>query len=104
MIEDTELEKKVMSIYFRKSYTMYGEVLQEELDFINNNEIKVYVDSKTARNGYDSDKEKIKMLTLNHPYIIKTMDVGRSSSTIELKEYPRIIFNSVNFNFTSYDK
>lgn len=101
MKEDKLLEREVMGIYFRQAYSGFGQNSEEDINFITNNKFTVFVDEDTKNNGYDSDKEKVKQLELNHPYTLKTMDVGRSSSTLELEEFPGKTFNSVNFKFAA---
>jgi hypothetical protein len=99
MEEDKLLEREVMGIYFRQTYSGFGQNSDEDVNFITKNKFIVFVDEDTKNNGYDSDKEKVKQLELNYPYILKTMNVGRSSSTLELEEFPGQSFNTVNFKF-----
>jgi len=99
LIEDKELQQKVMGIYFRMNYFGFGENSEEDKAFIINNKFKVFIDEETMGNGYSLDKEKIKDLKFLYPYTLHSMDVGRSSSTIELEEFPGVNFNSVNFKF-----
>ena len=99
LIEDKTLQDKVLGIYFRTSYIGMGENTQEDIAFIQQNKFKVFIDEESMKNGYDIDKVKIKDLKFMYPYILKSMSVGRSSSTIELEEYPGKNFNSVNFKF-----
>jgi hypothetical protein len=103
---DKQLENKVLQIYFRKSYIMGDKFknTQEDLDFIENHQFKVVVTDKTKNNGYQGDKDLVtELLELNKPYNLKSMDVGRSSSTIELVEFPNRNFNSVNFEFLALE-
>lgn len=107
MKTDKELAGKVLQIYFRKSYIMGERFVnsQEDLDFIEKNEFKVIVTDNTKNNGYQGDKDRVaELLELNKPYVLKTMDVGRSYSTIELVDFPNIHFNSVNFEFLALDE
>lgn len=101
MKEDKLLEREVMGIYFRQTYSGFAQNTKEDIDFITNNKFTVFIDEQTVNNGYDSDKEKVKQLELNHPYTLKNMSVGRSSSTLELEEFPGQSFNSVNFKFAA---
>lgn len=96
---DHKLQEKLIGIYFRQAYVGFGENTQEDLDFINDNKFNVIVTEETSRNGYDSDKQKIQeyKLKLNTPYTLKSLDVGRSYSNIELEEFPGISFNFANF-------
>ena len=49
--------------------------------------------------GYECDQENCKeYLELNEIYEVQSVDIGRSSTNIELVGYP-CIFNSVNFIF-----
>jgi hypothetical protein len=98
-IEDKELGHKVMGIYFRTSYAGFGVNTPEDIAFIQGNKIQVYVDKESKRNGYKDDKTKIEELGLNQLYTLRSMSVERSSSTIELDEYPGRNWNSVNFKF-----
>lgn len=103
---DKELGNKVLQIYFRKSYSMGPQykITQDELDFIEKNQFYVVVTEKTKNNGYQGDKDQVaEMLEVNKPYELKSMDVGRSSSTIELVDFPYKNFNSVNFEFLALD-
>jgi hypothetical protein len=103
LIEDKTLQDKVLGIYFRTSYMGFGENTQEDIAFIQQNKFKVFIDEKSMNNGYSMDKDKIKELKFLYPYTLKSMSVGRSSSTIELEEYPGKNFNSVNFKFAKMD-
>jgi hypothetical protein len=76
-----------------------GENTQEDIAFIQQNKFKIFIDEESMNNGYSMDKDKIKELKFLYPYTLKSMSVDRSSSTIELEEYPGINFNSVNFKF-----
>ena len=99
MKEDKKLEEKLIDIYFKQSYSGFGENSKKDLDFITNNKFTVFIDEQTVNNGYASDQEKIKELKLNSPYTLKTMNVGRSSSTLTIEEFPGVNFNTVNFKF-----
>lgn len=51
-----------------------------------------------AKNGYDSDREKAnKFLKKGNKYTVLRTHVGRSSSTVTLKEFPNQRFNTVMF-------
>lgn len=58
----------------------------------------VLVTKETAHNGYDSDKEKVEQyLQIGKLYTISETDVHSSSTTVYLKEFPDLSWNSVNF-------
>ena len=58
----------------------------------------VLVSKTTAHNGYDSHAEDIEeSLKIGKLYTIVSTDVGGSSTSIQLKEFPNKIWNSVNF-------
>ena len=58
----------------------------------------VLVSKTTAHNGYDSHAEDIEeSLKIGKLYTISSTDVGGSSTTIQLKEFPNDSWNSVNF-------
>lgn len=99
MTVSKELRDKLLDIYFRESYAGFGANSQEDLDFIKYNTFKVIVTKDTVNNGYEFDSEKAQNLGINIPYTIKDMWVGRSSSTLELVEFPGVHFNTVNFEF-----
>lgn len=91
-----ELREKIISIFFKKCYVGFGEVTQEEEDFIKQ-DIKCV---PTGRNGWDYDKEYIKKhLEIGKEYTLKSMNVGQSTSTLELKEFPNLHFNTVCFEY-----
>ena len=59
---------------------------------------KVKVTEETIENGYYCDSLKVKeLLELNKVYTVDHMEVGRSYSSVILKEFPDLMFNSVNF-------
>lgn len=105
MIEfDDKLQEKLMGIYFRFSYFGYGENSQEDIDFLKENKFQVVITRETWHNGYSIDSDKLYKngMTINTPYALKHMNVGRSDSTIELEERPGVEFNSVNFKFLKH--
>ena len=99
MIEDKKLTERLILIYLRESYTGFGENNQEDKDFIKNNKFVVFIDEQSAKNGFKSDVEAVQKLKFSHPYTLKSMHVGRNSSSIILEELPEQSFNSVNFKF-----
>lgn len=99
MVEDKDLKDKLIGIYFRTSYIGFGENTPEDINFALHNTFQVFIDEETMNNGYSSDKENVKDLLFMYPYTLKTMDVGRSYSTLELEEFPGRQFNTVNFKF-----
>jgi hypothetical protein len=91
-----EIRKKLINIYFKKRYMGFGEVTEEEEDFISQ-EIKCI---PTGRNGYDIDKEHIREhLEVGKEYVLLAMNVSQSSSSLTLKEFPTLSFNTVCFDF-----
>ena len=91
-----EIGEKLIDIYFKKCYMGFGEVTEEEEDFISQ-EIKCI---PTRRNGYDIDKEHIREhLEVGKEYVLESMNVGQSSSSLTLKEFPTLSFNTVCFEF-----
>ena len=102
MIEfDDLLQDKVMGIYFRMTYMGFGENEPEDYAFLAENQIKVAITRETWHNGYEGDSDQLHKngLSIDTPYIMKSMIVDRSSSTIELEHLPGVNFNSVNFKF-----
>ncbi len=90
------IREKLIDIYFKKCYMGFGEVTEEEEDFISQ-EIKCI---PTKRNGYDIDKEHIREhLEVGKEYVLESMNVGQSSSSLTLKEFPTLSFNTVCFEF-----
>lgn len=58
---------------------------------------------KTFNAGYDHEKEQAKkLLELDRVYTVEFVEVGRSSSTVELLEFPGKRFNSVFFERVLY--
>ncbi len=98
---DDQLEEKVMGIYFRMNYMGFGENGPHDIQFLQENQIKVTITRETWHNGYSSDSDKLHKngMTIDTPFTLKSMTVGQSSSTLELVERPGVDFNSVNFKF-----
>lgn len=98
---DDLLEGKVMGIYFRMNYFNYGENSPEDISFLRENTFKVIITRETWHNGYSLDSDQLHKngMTINTPYTLKSMSVGRSNSNLELLEVPGVYFNSVNFKF-----
>lgn len=50
--------------------------------------------------GYKFDRENCqRYLTLYERYLVDYVDMGQSFTTIGLAEFPKVAFNSVNFDF-----
>ena len=98
---DDLLQDKIVGIYFRMTYMGFGENEPEDYAFLAENEIAVAITRETWHNGYESDSHKLYKngMSINTPFTLKSMNVGRSSSTLELVERPGVEFNSVNFKF-----
>lgn len=93
-----EIKEKLMGIYFKKCYMGFGEVTDEEQDYINNNDFVCVVTDETKNNGYDIESDWIKEnLEIGKEYNLIDMNVGRSSSTLRLVEFPNKEFNTVCF-------
>ena len=59
---------------------------------------KVIVTEESAKNGYDSDTEKVKKyLQINGVYTVEKVEIHNWHTDVYLKEVPNIYFNSVNF-------
>lgn len=59
---------------------------------------KVLVTEKSANNGYDYHKQKVKeLLIIGKVYTVDKTIVYQSSTEVFLKEYPEQVFNSANF-------
>ena len=59
---------------------------------------KVTVTQESARNGYNYDREMIKKYCkIGGIYTVNYTSVGQSKTAVFLKEFPKISFNSVNF-------
>jgi len=90
-----ELNDKLISIYFKKTYTGAGEVTKEEQDFIDQDIVCI----PTGKNGLDLDKEHINNhLEIGREYDLDYMNVGQSSSSVYIKGLTTG-FNSVCFDF-----
>ena len=93
---------KLIGIYFRKSYTGFGEVTQEDEDYINNNE---FICVATGKNGYQGDKDYLKKhIEIGKEYTLLDMNVSQSSSSLRLKELPDKSFNTVQFDIRLADR
>lgn len=91
-----DLFNKLVGIYFKKCYVGFGEVTREEHEFINQDIACV----PTGKNGSDFDQEHIqKHLELGKKYTLDFMNVSQSSSTLTLKEFPGLSFNTVCFDY-----
>ena len=91
-----EVIEKLISINFKRCYFGFGNISEEESQYLNNTFI-LTVTNRTKNNGYSGyDSE---YLELYKEYTLERMDVSQSSSSVFLKEIPGISFNSVNFEF-----
>ena len=55
--------------------------------------------------GYNCDKEtNQKYLTLNQRYDVSRVSMGQSHTTIYLKDFPKVAFNSISFEFYHDDE
>jgi hypothetical protein len=91
-----EILGELIDIYFKKCYFGLGDVTQEEEEFIGQHIICI----PTDKNGFDSDKEWInKHLEIGKEYTLDSMDVSQSSSTLKLREFPKLSFNTVCFEY-----
>jgi len=50
-------------------------------------------------NGYEHDRERVKILDPNIKYVVTNVSVGRSSSSFGLAEFPGKSFNTIQFEF-----
>ena len=76
----------------------FGEVTQDEQDYIDNNDFVCVVTDETKNNGYKIESDWIKEnLEVGKEYNLVDMNVGRSSSTLRLVEFPNKEFNTVCF-------
>ena len=92
------LNEKLIGIYFRKCYTGFGEVTEEEQNYIDNTDFVCVVTDETKNNGYDSESKWIQEnLEVGKEYNFIDMEVGQSSSSLRLVEFPKKSFNTVCF-------
>ena len=55
--------------------------------------------------GYNCDKEtNQKYLILNQRYEVSDVSMGQSHTTIHLKDFPKVAFNSISFEFYHDDE
>lgn len=96
--KDKEVTRKLLDFYYKLTYTGVGSNTQEDFDWVDNNTFKCVVTEQRAKNGYQYDQDKVAQhLVIDKPYTLLDMNVSRSSSTLRLKEFPNITFNTVNF-------
>jgi hypothetical protein len=102
MTTDKELANKVLGIYFRMNYNIYGSKNSpEDLALLKNNTFKVIVTDKSKKNGYVNDSDKVaKNLELYKPYELEIMYVGQSSSTIKLVDFHMNLLILLILSFT----
>lgn len=59
---------------------------------------KVTISEKSANSGYKFDSDRVKQLCkIGEIYTVDETIVNSSSTSVYLKEFPAICFNSVNF-------
>lgn len=61
----------------------------------------IYAVVETLRAGYDCEKERVKSLgfKVGDKFEVDYIDMGGSSTSIYLKDFPNQLFNSVFFEF-----
>ena len=97
-MEKEIFNEELIGIYFKKCYMGFGEVTEKESELINSNDFVCVVTEETSKNGYAYDSEQVnEALEIGKEYTFVSMDVGQSSSTLELKEFPGTSWNTVNF-------
>lgn len=92
--------EKLIGIYFKLCYSGFGEVTESERNYLDNNEFVCVVTEDTKNNGYDLESKWIKEnLEIGKEYRFIDMEVGQSSSSMTLGEFPdkQYGFNTVNF-------
>ena len=93
-----EVKDKLMRIYFKKCYMGFGEVTEDEQEYLDNNDFVCVVTDDTKNNGYKIESDWIKEnLEIGKEYNLFDMSVGRGSSTLRLVEFPNKEFNTVCF-------
>lgn len=89
---------KLIQLYFKKCYTGFGELTDEETGYLDNNDFVCVVTDETKNNGYDSESKWIQEnLEIGKEYTFIDMEVGQSSSSMRLLEFPKKQFNTVCF-------
>lgn len=63
------------------------------------NQITAVITPDTRRNGYDHDQAAIACMHDGEPYVCSSIEVGRSSTKIQVLGRGSTWFNSVNFLF-----
>lgn len=63
------------------------------------NQITAVITADTRRNGYDHDQAAIECMHDGVPYVCSNIEVGRSSTKIQVLGQGSVWFNSVNFLF-----
>jgi hypothetical protein len=59
---------------------------------------KIIVTAETINNGFPSDKKRaLKYLEVGKTYTVESIDIGKWSSRVFLKEIPTISFNTASF-------
>lgn len=64
----------------------------------------IYAVFMYPENGYTHHQEVCRNigLVIGHPYEMKRIDVGDSSSTVYLSDFPKQALNSVHFEFCEF--
>lgn len=101
-----KVNDKLIAIYYKVGYNLQTTNLtNEEWDYVLNNKFHCVVTEKTKNNGYERDKKQVlKHLKIGRKYTLDAMNVGQSSSTLVLKEFPRMTWNTVNFEIYKADE
>ena len=102
-MEDKKLFDKLLGIYFRKSYFGFGSLDKEDENFLEDNTFILKVTKETAKRGYTYDSV-LDYLEIGEECTLDNMIVNQSSSTVSLKEYPKHIFNAINFEYKIKEK
>ena len=93
-----DVSDKLIEIFFKTCYTGYGRVTKEEQQYLNDNDFVCIVTDETKDNGYKMESDWIKEnLEIGKEYTFISMDVGRSSSSLTIEEFPTKNFNTVCF-------
>lgn len=96
-----ELHKKYISLF--KRYKRETKRLQDKIDSYENPKIpeKIFAVVKSVTAGYLPDQEKMvnNGIKTGDTFEVEHIYVGRSSTNVLLKDFPKKRFNSVMFNF-----
>ena len=96
---------KLIGIFFKKCYSGFGEVTQEEQDYLDSHDFVCVVTEQTKNNGYEAESKWIQEnLEIGKEYTFVDMEVGQSSSCLTLAEFPKRQFNTVCFDIYAKKK